>query len=93
MYQILISGVDSIICLIFLANKLIFSLINEISIFKYDGDLDIFLSFGRTFFTLSLFFKDGQYDDSILFVNKTNNGVKWSKNLFNYYVKKSLKVL
>lgn len=66
---------------------------HEISIFKYDGDLDIFLSFGRTFFTLSLFFKDGQYDDSILFVNKTNNGVKWSKNLFNYYVKKSLKVL
>lgn len=66
---------------------------HDISIFKYDGDLDIFLSFGRTFTTLSLFFKDGQFDDSILFVDKTINSVKWSKKLFNYYLNKTIKVL
>ncbi|MCQ2964770.1 MAG: DUF1724 domain-containing protein [archaeon] len=66
---------------------------HDISIFKYDGDLDVFLSFGKNFSTLSLFFKDGQFDDSTLFIDKTTNGVKWSKNLFNYYVSKSLKVL
>ena len=65
----------------------------DISVFRYDGDLDIFLSFSKTFSTLSLFFNDGQFDDSILFVNETNMGVKWSKNLFDYYIKKSLKVV
>lgn len=65
----------------------------DISIFRYDGDLDIFLSFSKNFSTLSLFFNDGQFDDSILFVDKSSSSVKWSKDLFSYYIKESLKVV
>lgn len=65
----------------------------DITIWKYNGDLEVFLSFSKNFSTLSLFFDDGQFDDSVIFVDKNSNGIKWSKNLFDYYLKNSLKVL
>lgn len=65
----------------------------DISIWKYNGDLDAFLTFGKKFTTLSLFFNDGHFDDSVLFVEKTAAGRIWSKKFFEYYVNKSIKVL
>lgn len=66
---------------------------HDIIILRYGGNLDVFLSFSKNFSTLSLFFNDGQFDDSVIFIDKTINGVRWSKNLFNYYLKNSIKVL
>lgn len=65
----------------------------DINIWKYNGDLRVFLSFAKNFTTLSLFFCDGQFDDSVMLIDKSINGVKWSKKLFNYYIKNSLKIL
>ncbi len=65
----------------------------DVSVWKYEGDLDVFLTFGKKFSVISLFFEDNHFDDSVLFVDKTKNSVKWSKNILNQYIEKSLKVL
>lgn len=66
---------------------------HNISIWKYSGDLNVFLSFGDKFTTLSLFFNDGHFDDSIMFVEKTEAGSIWSKKLLDFYIEDSIKVL
>lgn len=65
----------------------------DVSVWKYEGDLDVFLTFGKKFSVIGLFFEDNHFDDSVLFVDKTKNSVKWSKNILNQYIEKSLKVL
>jgi predicted transcriptional regulator len=38
--------------------------------------------------SLTLFFKDGHYDDSQILIADDEDAVKWAKNLTNYYKKR-----
>lgn len=65
----------------------------DFSLLKYGGELDLFLTFSKEFTTINFFFADGQFDNSILFVDESDSGVKWSKNLFDYYLENSSKII
>lgn len=58
----------------------------KINIIETQKDLKLFLTYGDAFMTLTLFFKDQHYDDSQIIVGKTKNALKWSEELFNYYM-------
>ena len=45
----------------------------------------IFLTFSEEFASLTLFFKDGHYDDSQILIAHDKNSIKWAMNLFSYY--------
>ena len=57
----------------------------NVNIIETDKNFKIFLTFCRDFMTLTLFFKDNQYDDSQMIIDKHKNGIKWSEELFTYY--------
>lgn len=46
----------------------------------------IFLTFSNEFMALTLFFNDNHYDDSQIIIDKHENAIKWSKNLFQRYM-------
>lgn len=46
-------------------------------------NLKIFLTYSEEFMSLSLFFKDGHYDDSQILVGKDANALKWALTLYN----------
>lgn len=50
-----------------------------------DKNLKIFLTYSNEFMSLTLFFKDGHYDDSQILIGKDHNAVKWAEKLFKYY--------
>lgn len=58
----------------------------KVNIIETQRDLKLFLTYGDTFMTLTLFFKDEHYDDSQIIVDKNKNALKWAEELFNYYV-------
>lgn len=64
----------------------------EFSLWKYDKELELFLTFNKDFTTMNLFFVDGKFDNSVLFVDESDSAFKWSKNLFNYYLENSNKI-
>jgi len=47
--------------------------------------IKIFLTFSEEFISLTLFFKDGHYDDSQILIAHDKNSIKWAVNLFSYY--------
>lgn len=56
---------------------------NKVTIKETENDLKVFLTISESFMSLSLFFKDGYYDDSQILVDKSIDGKKWSQALFN----------
>lgn len=47
--------------------------------------LNIFLTFSEEFISLTLFFKDGHYDDSQILIARDKDALKWALNLATYY--------
>jgi predicted transcriptional regulator len=45
--------------------------------------LKVFLTYSDKFMSLTLFFKDGHYDDSQILIGKDKNALKWAKHLVN----------
>lgn len=48
-------------------------------------DLKLFLTCSNNFMSLTLFFKDGLYDDSQILIGKDKNAMKWALNLFRFF--------
>ncbi|WP_407392595.1 helix-turn-helix transcriptional regulator [Methanobrevibacter sp.] len=48
-------------------------------------NIKVFLTCSEDFMALSLFFKDGHYDDSQILIAKDKNALRWANNLFEYY--------
>ena len=54
---------------------------NKVKIKCVERELKVFLTYSEEFMSLTLFFKDGHYDDSQLLIAKDKNAVKWAKTL------------
>jgi predicted transcriptional regulator len=65
---------------------------DRINFYNIDFDLKIFLINSNKFSILNLFFKNGDYDDSIYHLDKSSEGIKWGLNLFRYYKNKGIKI-
>ena len=48
-------------------------------------NLKIFLTYSEEFMSLTLFFKDGHYDDSQILIGRNKNALKWAEYLLKYY--------
>ncbi len=64
-----------------LANSLLKN--GKVHITTLDMNLKIFLTLSDEFMSLTLFFKDGHYDDSQILIGKDKNALKWAFNLFS----------
>lgn len=51
-----------------------------------DNDLKLFLTRSNNFMSLTLFFKDGLYDDSQILIGKDENSMRWALNLFRFFL-------
>lgn len=49
-------------------------------------DLKIFLTCSDNFMSLSLFFKDGLYDDSQILIGENEDAMKWALNLIRFFL-------
>jgi predicted transcriptional regulator len=59
---------------------------NEKVIIKITEDnLKIFLTCSEKFMSLTLFFKDGHYDDSQILIGKDENALKWANNIIKKF--------
>lgn len=54
---------------------------NKVNIKCVEGKLKVFLTYSEDFMALTLFFKDGHYDDSQILIAKDENAIKWAKTL------------
>ncbi|MDR1721685.1 MAG: DUF1724 domain-containing protein [Methanobrevibacter sp.] len=59
----------------------------NIHFFKTDIDLNVFLTSSQDLLMLSLFYWDGQYDDSNILLAKNKKACKWGLSLFNHFKK------
>ena len=50
-----------------------------------DRNMKIFLTRSDNFMSLSLFFKDGLYDDSQILIGESEDAMKWALNLFRFF--------
>ncbi len=57
----------------------------KVSLKVTNFNLKIFLTYSEEFMSLTLFFKDGHYDDSQILIAKDENAKKWAKALFRFY--------
>lgn len=57
----------------------------KINIISIEKNLKIFLTCADKFISLSLFFKDGHYDDSQILMATDENALKWASSLYTYY--------
>lgn len=57
----------------------------KVTVKSIKGKLKVFLTFSEDFVTLTLFFKDGHYDDSQILIARDKNALKWALNLATYY--------
>ncbi len=57
----------------------------KVIIYLLDSPIKLFLTVNNNFMSLTLFFKDEQYDDSQILIDTSKDGIKWGKELFNYY--------
>ena len=55
----------------------------NVKIISIKNPLKSFLTLGEEFMSLTLFFKDGHYDDSQILIDKSQDGLKWGKLLYN----------
>ncbi len=70
-----------------------FSKKGQVIIRKVDYDLKVFLTICDDFMSLSLFFKDGLFDNSCFILNEHSDGIKWAKILFEKFFEKSVRVI
>jgi predicted transcriptional regulator len=70
-----------------------FSKKGQVIIRKVDYDLKVFLTICDEFMSLSLFFKDGLFDNSCFILNEHSDGIKWAKSLFEKFFEKSVRVI
>ncbi|WP_405304298.1 helix-turn-helix transcriptional regulator [Methanobrevibacter sp.] len=57
----------------------------KVKIICIKKNLKLFLTHSKEFMSLTLFFKDGHYDDSQILIGKSENARKWGANIINYY--------
>ena len=57
----------------------------KVKIIPIEKNLKLFLTYSKDFMSLTLFFKDGHYDDSQILIGKTEDACKWALKLINYY--------
>ena len=50
-------------------------------------DTKIFLTYSPNFISMTLFFKDGHYDDSQILIGESKNALKWGSKLYKKYNK------
>lgn len=61
-----------------------FKIISEkIEFIIINKNIDIFLTCANNFISITLFFKDGYYDDSEILIDKSNKGIEWGIEIFN----------
>lgn len=70
-----------------------FSKKGQVSIRRVDQDLKVFLTVSKHFMSLSLFYKDGLYDNSCFILNEEKDGMEWANILLEKYLKDSIKML
>lgn len=57
----------------------------KVIIIPIKKNVKVFLTCSEGFMALSLFFKDGHYDDSQILIATDNNALRWADTLFKYY--------
>ncbi len=57
----------------------------KVKIICIQKNLKLFLTCSPDFMSLTLFFKDGHYDDSQILIGESDNARKWAINIFNFY--------
>lgn len=57
----------------------------KVKIICVEDTLKLFLTYSPTFMSLTLFFKDGHYDDSQILIGKSENTLKWASELYSIY--------
>ncbi len=57
----------------------------KITIIKTEQKPKIFLTYSNDFMSLTLFFKDGHYDDSQIIIDESESAIKWADDLFKEY--------
>jgi predicted transcriptional regulator len=57
----------------------------KVSVKITNNKLKIFLTCSEEFMSLTLFFKDGHYDDSQILIGKNKNALKWANDLIKVY--------
>ena len=76
---------NSISCNELFKEKLIDNMNVKITVIK--RRIKIFLTYSKEFMSLTLFFKDGHYDDSQILIAEDENAKKWASSLWNNYRK------
>ncbi|WP_303294700.1 helix-turn-helix transcriptional regulator [Methanobrevibacter woesei] len=66
--------------------------LNNVKVTTLNLPINIFLTCSDEFISLTLFFKDGHYDDSQLLIDRSEEGILWGESLFNHYKKKKKKI-
>lgn len=62
---------------------------NKVEIICIKKKLKIFLTYSEEFMSLTLFFKDGHYDDSQILIAEDANAIKWSSNLYKHILEEN----
>lgn len=57
----------------------------KVKIITIKKNVKVFLTYSDEFMALSLFFKDGHYDDSQILIATDKNALRWADTLFDYY--------
>ena len=57
----------------------------KVRIISIKRNIKIFLTYSEDFMALSLFFKDGHYDDSQILIANDGNALNWAESLFKHY--------
>ena len=57
----------------------------KVKIICTEKNLKLFLTYSPDFMSLTLFFKDGHYDDSQILIGKSENARKWGSKVYNHY--------
>lgn len=65
----------------------------NVNVYILKKHVNIYLTICENFMTMNLFFKDGHFDDSQLLIDKSENGIKWGEDLFEYYKKNTTRLI
>lgn len=57
----------------------------KVEVTSISRNIKLFLTCSDEFMSLSLFFKDGHYDDSQILIANDGDALRWAFNLFSYY--------
>lgn len=59
----------------------------QVNLTIINRNVKIFLTHSKEFMSLTLFFKDGHYDDSQILIARDDNAKRWASSLWKHYVK------